>query len=153
MNKRLKFFLYALGVTFVLIQLYPVDQPMVTMDNPNDLLRNAGVPKNIASILKSACYDCHSNETKYPLYSYIAPVKWLVYEHINHGREELNFSEWDTLSKTDLAELLDDMATNVMEKEMPLKFYPIMHPNAKLSDVDRQAISDWAENLSEELFE
>jgi hypothetical protein len=153
MNKRLKFFLYALGVTFVLIQLYPVDQPMVTMDNPNDLLRNAGVPKNIASILKSACYDCHSNETKFPLYSYIAPVKWLVYEHINHGREELNFSEWDTLSKTDLAELLDDMATNVMEKEMPLKFYPIMHPNAKLSDVDRQAISDWAENLSEELFE
>ena len=135
------------------MQIYPSDRPEVSAVNPNDLLRNNEVPENIASMLRSACYDCHSNETIYPWYANIAPVKWWLYDHINEGREELNFSDWKTLSKTDQAEALDDISSTVVDKEMPLESYPITHPEAELSEEDRQAISDWAEVLSEKLFE
>jgi len=153
MRKRKKIFLYLLVGIFVLIQFYPVERPSVNIDNPNDILKHVNVPKNISIILKSSCYDCHSNETTYPWYANIAPVKWWVYEHIEHGREHLNFSEWSTISKLDKAEILDDLSSEVTEKEMPLKFYPLMHKEAKLSEADREALSEWAEMLAEDLFE
>ncbi len=153
MSKKKKIFLYTVIGIIILMQIYPSDRPEVSAVNPNDLLRNNEVPENIASMLRSACYDCHSNETIYPWYANIAPVKWWLYDHINEGREELNFSDWKTLSKTDQAEALDDISSTVVDKEMPLESYPITHPEAKLSEEDRQAISDWAEVLSEKLFE
>ncbi len=153
MGKKTKIFLYALAGLFLLIQIYPMEQPEVTDVNPDDLLKNVDISENVASMLKSACYDCHSNESTYPWYANIAPVKWWIYDHINQGREDLNFSVWNTLSKADQAEALDDIATAVMEGEMPLKPYPITHPKAKLSEEDKQAISDWTEILAEKLFE
>jgi len=153
MDKKKKIFIYTLIGIFALMQIYPSKRPEVTAINPDDLIKNTNTPENIAYMLKSACYDCHSNESTYPWYANIAPVKWWIYDHINEGREDLNFSTWATLSKTDQAEALDDIATAVMEGEMPLKPYPITHPKAKLSEADRQAISDWTEILSEKLFE
>ena len=153
MGKKTKIFLYVLAGLFLLLQIYPMERPEVTDINIDDLLKNVDVPENVASMLKSACYDCHSNESTYPWYANIAPVKWWIYDHINEGREDLNFSEWNTLSKADQAEALDDIATAVMEGEMPLKPYPVTHPKAKLSEADRQSISDWTEILAEKLFE
>ena len=152
MSKRRIFWFLFVGV-LVLIQLYPVPRPEVSSINPGDLMKNVDVPSNISTILKSTCYDCHSNETIYPWYSNIAPVKWLVYSDINNAREELNFSEWNSLTKMDKAEILDDISTEVLEEEMPLKIYPLMHAEAKLSKADRESISEWAEMLAEELFE
>jgi len=153
MGKKSKIFLYALIGIVVLIQIYPSKRPEVTTVNPNDLIINENVPDNVASMLRSACYDCHSNESTYPWYANIAPVKWWVYDHIVEGRKDLNFSDWNTLSKADKAEALDDIGTVVIDEEMPLKPYPITHPEAKLTEADRQAISDWTELLSEKLFE
>lgn len=152
MSKRRIFWFLFVGV-LVLIQLYPAPRPEVSSINPGDLMKNVDVPSNISTILKSTCYDCHSNETIYPWYSNIAPVKWLVYYDINNAREELNFSEWNSLTKMDKAEILDDISTEVLEEEMPLKIYPLLHAEAKLSKADRESISEWAEMLAEELFE
>lgn len=152
MVKKRKLF-WSILVLFLLIQVYPVSLPDVIMDNPKDLFESMDIPENIAIKLRTSCYDCHSNETKYPWYSYVAPVKWLVISDVKNAREELNFSEWDTLNKEDKAEILDDIATLVIEEEMPLKIYPIMHPGAKLDHADREAISEWAELVMEELFE
>ncbi len=152
MSKK-RIFLYVLIGSFILIQIYPLSKPDVKMENPNDIFINNDIPKNITSLLKSACYDCHSNETKYPWYSYVAPSKWLVYEHVKNGRHELNFSEWNTIKKADKIEILYDISEAVLEKEMPLKFYPKLHSDAKLTDDDREAISEWAEFFAEDLFE
>jgi len=137
----------------VLIQLYPVETPLININNPNDLLLTNKVPENVSTTLKTACYACHSNETKLPWYASIAPSKWLVYSDINKGREELNFSEWNTLNKEDKAELLDDISTVIIEEEMPLKAYTLLHSKAKLSLEDREEISNWAELLLEDLYE
>ena len=153
MSKRKKIIWYILAGVLILIQLYPVPQPEVSLDNPDDLLKNVDVPTDISAILKSTCYDCHSNETIYPWYTNIAPVKWLIYDDVINGRDELNFSEWNSLTKMDMAEKLDDISTEVLEEEMPLKIYPLMHPGAKLNKADRESIAEWAEMLAEELFE
>ncbi len=153
MSKKKRLFWYSFFGIIILMQVYPVTQPEVIQDNPNDLFINAKVPDNVANMLKTACYDCHSNETIYPWYSYVAPVKWLVNRDTREGREELNFSNWASMSKMDQATALSDISDEVLEGEMPMVIYPIMHAEAKLSDADRQAIADWADELTEVLFE
>jgi len=143
---------YFLVVVLVLIQFYPTDKPLTYDNNPNGLLQNNQVPINVSSILKSACYDCHSNETKYPWYASIAPLKWLIYSDINKGREELNFSEWDIINKEEKAEILDDISTVILEEEMPLKKYTFFHPEAKLNPVDRENIAEWSDELLDSLY-
>ena len=153
MSKKKQLFWYSFFGFIILIQVYPVSQPIGSTHNPNDLIATTEVPDNIAVMLKTACYDCHSNETIYPWYSYVAPVKWLVYRDTRVGREELNFSNWANMSKMDQATALSDISDEVSEGDMPMKIYPIMHAEAKLSDDDRQAITDWADELTEALFD
>ena len=153
MKKTTKILGYFLAVILVLIQFYPTNKPLTYVNNPNGLLENSQVPNHISNLLKSACYDCHSNETKYPWYASIAPLKWLIYSDINQGREELNFSDWNTISKEEKADILDDISTIILEEEMPLKKYVLLHSEAKLSLKDREDISNWAELALENLYE
>jgi len=153
MSKKKRLFWYSFFGIIILMQAYPVERPAVSMDNPNDLIKSAEVPGDVAQLLRSACYDCHSNETVYPWYSYVAPVKWLVYRDTEEGRKELNFSDWGAMKKMDQATALDDISSEVEEGDMPMKIYPLMHPDAKLSDEDRQKIMDWADATMETLFD
>ncbi len=122
----------------VAIQLYPVDRS-------NPPVRSAiSVPAAVDSVLRAACYDCHSYETDWPWYSYIAPVSWFVANHVHEAREELNFSDWAALSQEDAAELLEEISEEVEEGEMPLRSYRVVHPAARLSAEQRAAISRWA---------
>lgn len=151
MNSK-KILLIVLAIV-IIIQFIPADLPVVILDNPNDLIANNDIPENIESILRTSCYDCHSNETVYPWYSYVSPVSLLVSRDTRIGRDELNFSEWEKLDKIEKAEMLDEIAEEIEEGEMPMKIYPITHPDAKLSDSDREEMVLWAEIMAEALFE
>ena len=140
-------------VLFIAIQLYPVEKPTIIVDNPNDLIATTTVPKNVASKLKAACYDCHSNESNFPWQATIAPSKWLVYKDITEAREELNFSNWNTYNKEDKAEILDDISTVLYDGEMPLKNYTALHSKAKLTEEDKEAIINWTGQLLDSLYE
>lgn len=153
MKSKKKIILVILVVVFILIQFYPSEKPSVLTDNPNDLIATNSVPENIASKLKAACYDCHSNESTFPWYASVAPTKWLVYDHINEGREELNFSNWNALSIDDKSDVLDNISTMVLEGEMPIKGYTILHSEANLSEADREAIATWADEMLESLYD
>lgn len=87
-------------------------------------------------LFKRACADCHSNETKYPWYSNIAPVSWLVAHDIDEGREHFNVSMWGIQKKNEA----EDAAKEVREDEMPMWFYTIPHPEAKLSTTEKQEL-------------
>jgi hypothetical protein len=149
-RKRILLILLAL---IIIIQFVPADLPEVTSDNPNDLFANNEIPENIENLIRTTCYDCHSNETVYPWYSYVAPVSFLISKDTREGRHHLNFSEWEKMDSIEKAEALDDIAEEVEEGEMPMKIYPIIHSDAKLSDADRHAIEEWAEKTGEELFD
>ena len=140
-------------VLLIVIQFIPANLPEVTTDNPNDLLKTANVPVDIANKLKTSCYDCHSNETVYPWYSYVAPVSFLISRDTREGRKKLNFSNWNKLSKVKKAKFLDEISDEISEGEMPMKIYPIMHSSAKLTDDDRDRLVAWANSYGESLFE
>ncbi len=149
MSKKKRLIWYVILGGFILMQAYPVNRPKVKIDNPNDLIKNTEVSDTVVKMLRSSCYDCHSNETRYPWYASVAPVKWLVFRDIEKGRKELNFSDWNAMSSDDKADILYDISEEVMEGDMPMYIYPLMHSDAKLSKKDRKAISDWAENLAD----
>jgi hypothetical protein len=88
------------------------------------------------AILRRACFDCHSNETVWPWYAYVAPVSWLVASDVEEGREELNFSQWDAYNADRQAHKIKECGEEVAEGEMPLWFYVPAHPEARLSQAD-----------------
>jgi hypothetical protein len=116
-----------------------------------DFLASNTPPGEITAILRNACYDCHSHETKWPWYSRVAPVSWWVVDHVNKGREELNFSKWTHDDPKRAARRIRNMGETVLDGEMPLPGYDKAHSEARLTLAQRQAFSDWAENEADRL--
>lgn len=100
-------------------------------------------PQHLADIIKTSCYDCHSNNTIYPWYDRITPVNFWVNDHIKHGKKHLNFSEWDTYSAKKKTHKLDEFIEMIEDKEMPLASYTLTHQDAKLSDADIAELTNW----------
>jgi hypothetical protein len=130
-----------------LIQFVSTDKMNPVTEIENDFIQVTSPPTEVANALKSACYDCHSNESKYPWYSYVAPVSWWVKDHIDEGREELNFSEWNSFSDKRKAKKLKEVIEEVEEGEMPLPPYLITHSEANLTPEQKQALVDWFKYL------
>lgn len=143
--KRRNYLLGGLAILLLIIQFVPNELPAVETSNPGDLIGSGIVSDDLAGMLKTSCYDCHSNETKYPWYSHVAPVSWLVAKDVREAREELNFSNWAAYDMLEKLEKLDDIAIEVSEGEMPMGIYTVIHTSAKLDDAQRQQIVEWAE--------
>lgn len=134
-----------LAALIVISQFIPNELPAVETSNPGDIIQSGIVEDDVAALLKNSCYSCHSNETHYPWYSYVAPSSWLVAKDVREGREELNFSTWTSYSMMDKLAKLDDIIEEVKEGEMPMGIYTLIHPSAKLDDAQIQLIVTWAE--------
>jgi hypothetical protein len=104
-------------------------------------------------LVEDACYDCHSNTTKYPWYSNISPFSWVVKHHVNEGREYLNFSTWTEYSKDERFDLLYESSKKISTKEMPPKGYMILHSKAKISTRDRYLLAEWFKEIAENIDE
>jgi hypothetical protein len=94
-------------------------------------------PPEISAILHRSCYDCHSNSTRWPWYSHVAPVSWLVADDVKEGRQHMNFSEWGRLNKEKAQTKTEDIFNEVHDNEMPLWIYTQMHREARLSQSDK----------------
>jgi len=141
-----------LGI-FIGIQFIPANRPENNNDTTKDLIANNQIPENITKILKTSCYDCHSNQTEYRWYAYVAPVSFLIAKDVREGRDELNFSLWEDLKRNKKAKALSEMAEEVEDGEMPVEIYLITHSNAKLSEQNKKEFSEWAESFAENLYE
>jgi hypothetical protein len=113
-------------------------------DESRTLEQHIPMNEEVKATLKRACYDCHSNETKWPFYSQVAPVSWFVIDHVNHGRSHLNFSEWSRYDKPAQVENLRLIQETVRVGAMPLSTYLLAHSEAKLSQEDKVRLGDWA---------
>jgi hypothetical protein len=100
-------------------------------------------PDEVKAILRRACYDCHSHETRWPWYSRVAPVSWYVVSHVDEARNDLNFSDWP-IYDFDLQEMaLRDIRKQVSSGKMPLRSYRLMHSGARLGQAEREALIRW----------
>ena len=102
-------------------------------------------PPRIKSLLREACYDCHSNETRWPWYTYVAPVSWLVEHDVERGRQELNFSEWGSYYPTTQKRKFQWMDRALREESMPPWKYRMLHPGVGLTQRDLIALEQWIE--------
>jgi hypothetical protein len=102
------------------------------------------LPAEITTIFKRSCMDCHSSQTTWPWYSYVAPVSWLVERDVRRGRDYMNLSEWQQYTLQQRQKLLADVASTVKNGEMPLPQYTLIHRQARLSEVDRDLVYQWA---------
>jgi hypothetical protein len=127
-----------LAVIALGMQLVPVRRtnPPVTAD--------ISAPGDVHAILRRACYDCHSNETRWPWYARVAPVSWLVAKDVADGRRKMNFSDWGTYVAGRQETKIEEIWEEIAKDEMPLAIYRPLHPEAKLTDADRAVIKQWA---------
>ena len=129
--------LIILGIVIV-IQFIPVKHtnPPVTEEMP--------APDSVRTVLKTACYNCHSNKTEWPWYSYVAPVSWLVKHDVSEAREHMNLSTWDQYDRNDQQDFVEHIWKMVDKGDMPLWYYQIMHPESKLSAQQKQVLHHWS---------
>jgi len=126
----------ALVILVAGMQLIPVKRT-----NPG-VVSDFDGPAAVKAILQRSCYECHSNETRWPWYSYVAPVSWLVAHDVKEGREHLNFSNWAPLKA--IIYIHQEIYAEVSEGKMPLKAYLLAHPDAAVSPEELAILKDWA---------
>ncbi|MDZ4700872.1 MAG: heme-binding domain-containing protein [Rhodothermales bacterium] len=121
---------YGIPAVLILIQFFPVDRT-----NPPATRELRWDSPQTREIAERACFDCHSNQTKWPWYAYIAPLSWRVADHVAEGREHMNFSEWDRPNEN-----FEEIEEVINEGEMPLWDYLILHGEAKLTPDETQVL-------------
>lgn len=136
--------LLILLVALILIQVYPRPKKNTSEGiSSNDITTVMQVEDTVLNILKTSCYDCHSDNTSYPWYSKIQPVAMWLGNHIKEGKRELNFSQFATYSAKKKDHKLEEIAEQIEKHEMPLKSYTFIHTNAKLSAEQSALVLDW----------
>lgn len=107
---------------------------------------DVAAPPKIAAILERSCYDCHSNETRWPWYGYVAPLSWWIEREVAFGRKQLNFSEWGSYYPTTKIRKLQWIDRTLNQETMPPWSYRILHPDAALNRTDLLLLQQWIES-------
>lgn len=144
MKKIIKKILFIGLIFFLLMQLY---QPSRNIQNEQltavNFTRVYKIPKNVTTIIKTSCYDCHSNNTNYPWYAIIQPIRFFMDSHIKEGKENLNFDEFGNYSNRKQKNKLDRMIKQIKSDEMPLSSYTLIHKYAILSSTQKTEVLNW----------
>lgn len=150
MSKTKKILLVLLIVFLVMQSIRPPRNSNSTIP-AEDLVTYYNPPANVAGILKNSCYDCHSNNTRYPWYANIQPIGWILAGHVKDGKDELNFNEFTTYSRRRQLGKLNSIRNSIKDSSMPLKSYTWLHEDARLSKADKALILDWIQKTTDRL--
>lgn len=137
----------ALLAFIIIIQFFRIDKTNPVSDPKKDMFVVESVPDDVKILLKTSCFDCHSNTASYPWYTNVAPVSWWIKHHINEGREELNFNVWGSYSIKRKLHKLEEIEEMIEENEMPLPSYLWVHGEAKLTNQQQKKLIIWAKRL------
>ena len=138
-------------VLFVGLQFFRLEKNLSPTPPKTDLLALHPAPAEVKQMLLVACYDCHSDHTRYPWYAEIQPIAWWLKQHVDDGKRELNlssFGDWSTKRKADR---LDEMITRIADRTMPLPSYTLVHHDAKFTDAQIKQLNDWLEALRDKV--
>ncbi len=151
MRKVIRIFLILLLVLLILIQFIRPSKNISEGIAINDITTKYIVPDNILHILKTSCYDCHSNNTRYPWYWKIQPVTWFMNGHIEDAKKDLDFSIFASYYIRRQYKLFDNINKEVKSEDMPLTSYTIIHRDAILNNDQKLAIADWTTTSRKEI--
>lgn len=152
MKKALRITGISLLVILAALQLYRPERNINTAPPPpSDIMEAYAVPSDVAFALHRACYDCHSNNTHYPWYTNIQPVGIWMADHVDEGKDELNFSEFGNYKPRRKLKKLKEIVDEIEEGAMPLNSYTWMHKEAILNAPDKQIVIEWAKGLAQKI--
>jgi hypothetical protein len=140
-----------LFIAFVAIQFFRPVKNVSTKISADDITTKYPTTAAVRHVLEVACYDCHSNNTRYPWYAEIQPTAWWLASHVEDGKKHLNFSEFGALTDKRATRKLSQMVDEITDKTMPLPSYRWGHPDARLTDAQIQLLSDWADSIKERI--
>jgi len=149
--KIVKIIALVLLACFVGIQFVPTELNQSDIVPKTDFLLVNNPSEHISSVLQESCYDCHSNNTDYPWYNKIQPVSWFLENHIEGGKEELNFNEWGTYSNRRKNSKIKSIISQVEAEEMPLSTYTLIHRGAILSNSEMSLLINYMKKLKDNL--
>jgi len=138
-------------ILFISIQFIPKKYNKSSITPPSDFMTVFDAPEDIRKIIKISCYDCHSNNTFYPWYNKVQPVAWFLEGHINEAKEALNLNTFGAYSKRRQKTKLKSVISQIMDNEMPLSSYTLMHRDAVISEEEKQLLKDWLTSKRENL--
>jgi hypothetical protein len=148
----LKRVLIGIGVVLLLLQaVRPARNEAPGPSSVHDFVVKFAPPESIRAVLDRACYDCHSNHTRYPWYSQVQPVAWWLGQHIHEGKSELNLSEFGTYPAKKQRRKLNQMSEAIAEHEMPLRSYTWIHGEARLNEDQVREITGWLDELGDQI--
>ncbi len=143
--------LFGLVILLAVVQFIRPEKNLGAAAGPNELGVKHPVPAEVQKLLQRACYDCHSNCTQYPWYAEIQPLGWWLAYHVNDGKRHLNFSEFGTYTMKRSVSKLEQISDEVSQQAMPLPSYKWGHPEARLTPAEIKQLTDWADNLHDEI--
>ena len=147
MKKWVKLSLWVVFIVLVGIQFIPVQPNETEPVTTADFIEYYQPPIAIGNIIRSSCYDCHSNQTKYPWYSNVQPIGWLLQNHISEGKSELNLSEFGNQSNRMKRTKLKSIITQINDDEMPMSSYLLLHSEAKLDSLKKARLVKYFDSL------
>ncbi|WP_435132946.1 heme-binding domain-containing protein [Formosa sp. A9] len=145
--KLIKKALWLVLIVFIIAQFFRPEKNTGNSITINEFLEDTNPPEQVQAILKTSCYDCHSDNTEYPWYSQITPVNFWMAEHIDNGKKHLNLSKWNSYSVKKKDHKIEELIEVVEDKSMPLESYTWAHAEAKLSEAEIESVKEWAQNL------
>ena len=151
MKRLLKWTAIVLVCGFVLLQFSRTARTNPTVDEARTIEAHLNVTPEVKAIFARSCDDCHSNRTRWPWYSHVAPVSWMVTDHVRHGRRHMNFSDWARLNDREATYLLGDICKTAKQGIMPLDSYTLMHRDARLTPQDVGTLCTWTETERQRL--
>jgi len=149
--RRTKKWLLVLLITFVVIQFIQPARNHSGQVSPSDIANVYTLPSDVQKIFKAACYDCHSNNTRYPWYANIQPGGWWLAFHIKEGKEELNFSEFGDYSAKRRINKLREIGNSLTDGTMPLSSYLLIHKDARLTKEEKELVTAWTNKVKDSL--
>jgi Haem-binding domain len=150
MNKgRVRWTLIILAILLISIQLVRPTRTNPAVVPSRSLQSHLAVPGQVQSVLQRSCYNCHSSETVWPWYSYVAPISWLIADDVNTARSHINFQDWEAqVSPSEGLEHLGLICKEIRDGSMPPRGYRIMHKDAYLSPEQVSAVCAWSETFA-----
>lgn len=139
----LKKITYILLAVLVIIQFIRPARNTGMGPYPNDITTRLHIPNDVMNTFQQACYDCHSNHTKYPWYANVQPLAWWIQDHVNDGKRHFNFHEFASYSPKKQKHKLEEIIETIEKGEMPMESYTWLHKEARLSATQIAAIKNW----------
>jgi Haem-binding domain len=130
---------------FLGLQVVPVDRKNPPVDPSQSIYATERLPAKVAMTLRRSCHNCHSDQTRWPWYSYVAPVSWMVAHDVHAARRQMNLSEWAGYSERKREEKLNGICEQVVNGDMPEGKYAFLHRRARVAEDERAAICEWVE--------